>query len=71
MFCSGNYLSCDLSGEEFVIPPGLVLHLQLKVGKENAVRFFTSFNSQNPGIDQIIAPTLFESMPLIPDQLLC
>lgn len=55
------------AGEVFVIPPGLV-HFQRNVGEGNAV-FYAFFNSQNPGISKI-APTLFYSTPLIPDQVL-
>ncbi|CAI9090366.1 OLC1v1025129C1 [Oldenlandia corymbosa var. corymbosa] len=55
------------AGELFVIPPGMV-HFQLNVG-EGRAQFYASFNSQNPGISKM-APTLFDSIPLIPDDVL-
>ncbi|KAJ8645096.1 hypothetical protein MRB53_006844 [Persea americana] len=55
------------SGENFVIPRGLV-HFQYNVGKEKAVAI-TTFDSQLPGV-VIAASTLFGSKPDIPDIVL-
>ncbi|PHU10200.1 Nectarin-1 [Capsicum chinense] len=54
-------------GEVFVFPRGLV-HFQKNTGKSVA-SIIVAFNSQLPGI-QLISPTLFESSPPVPDDIL-
>lgn len=55
------------AGDVFVFPRGLV-HFQLETGKGTAMSI-SSLNAQNPGV-QLIAPSLFGSMPGIKNAVL-
>jgi len=66
---TGNvyYSKVLTAGQLFIIPRGLV-HFQRNVGPGKAL-FFTSFNSQSPGI-AFISTNLFGTTPSIPNDVL-
>ncbi|KAL5544300.1 hypothetical protein UlMin_008084 [Ulmus minor] len=61
------YSKVLMPGQVFVIPRGLV-HFQKNVGIGKA-QTFTTFNSQNPGVN-LLPRTLFASKPPIPNDVL-
>lgn len=65
---ANQYVSKSLKkGDVYVFPRGLI-HFQINTGP-NLASFFTSFNSQNPGV-QIIPTSLFASKPPLPNVVL-
>ncbi|KAJ7295902.1 hypothetical protein O6H91_17G027800 [Diphasiastrum complanatum] len=55
------------TGDLFVFPKGLI-HFQQNIGNKNAISI-SAFNSQNPGVQQIVE-AVFASHPSLPDELL-